>query len=140
MTQEQKGLRLAAAITIGTGVALALAAHPVTNLPVRLLADLLIWPLDGAETGDRPETRLTLAIAGGVMAGWGLMIWHLAGEPLRQMPEVTRALIGRSVLLWFVVDGAASLVAGAGLNILGNLVFLALFLLPMRPALRPGPV
>lgn len=134
MTSEQKGLRFAAGVTLVTGLALALAAVPALNLPVRLLADLLVWPVDGAETLAAPETRLGFAIGGGVLAGWGLMIWHLAGEPLARSPEAVRALIRISVLTWFVVDSAGSVAAGAALNVLPNLMFLALLLLPMRGA------
>ena len=136
MTSEQKGLRLAAGVTMVTGLALALASVPALNLPARLLADLLIWPVDGAETLAAPETRLGLAIGGGVLVGWGLMIWQMAGEPLARMPGEVRAIIRTSVIGWCVVDSAGSVAAGAALNVLPNLVFLALFLLPMRRA--PG--
>ncbi|MDP3196551.1 hypothetical protein [Tabrizicola sp.] len=134
MTSEQKGLRLAAGVTMLTGLALALAAVPALNLPMRLLADILIWPLDQAQTIALPETRLAFAIAGGVLTAWGLMIWHLAGELLQSAPKPVRAIIRTSVLCWFVVDSAGSVAAGAALNILPNLVFLALFLVPMRGA------
>lgn len=132
MTSEQKGLRLAAGVTMLTGLALALAALPALNMAVRLLADVVIWPMNGAETLAASETRLALAIGGGVMLGWGLMIWQLAGEPLVRAPEAVRAIIRTSILGWFCVDSAASVAAGAALNVLSNLVFLALFLVPMR--------
>lgn len=131
MTSEQKGLRFAAGVTMVTGLALALSAVPALNIGVRLLTDLLVWPFDGAETLAAPETRLALAISGGVMAGWVLMIWQLAGEPLERAPKAVRGIIRASVLGWFVVDSAGSV---AALNVLPNLVFLALFLLPLRKA------
>ena len=74
MTSEQKGLRFAAGVSLATGLALALAAVPALNLPIRLLTDLLIWPVDGTETLAASETRLGMAISGGVLVGWGLMI------------------------------------------------------------------
>jgi hypothetical protein len=132
MTSEQKGLRFAAGVTMVTGLALALSAVPALNIGVRLLTDLLVWPFDGAETLAASETRLALAIGGGVMLGWGLMTWQLAGEPLERAPEAVRGIIRASVLGWFVVDSAGSVAAGAALNVVPNLVFLALFLLPMR--------
>lgn len=134
MTSEQKGLRLAAGVTMLTGLTLALAAIPAMNLPMRILADMLIWPLDQAQTLGLPETRLALAIGGAVLTGWGLMIWQLAGEPLQRASEPVRAIIRTSVLTWFAVDSLASIAAGAALNVLPNLVFLALFLVPMRGA------
>jgi hypothetical protein len=137
MTSEQKGLRFAAGVTMVTGLALALAAVPALNLGVRFLTDLLVWPFDGVETLVAPETRLSLAIGGGVMVGWGLMIWQLAGEPLQRAPDAVRGIIRASVLSWFCVDSAGSVAAGAALNVVPNLVFLALFLIPMRGARRP---
>lgn len=139
MTSEQKGLRFAAGVTMVTGLALALSAVPALNIGVRLLTDLLVWPFNGAETLAASETRLALAIGGGVMLGWGLMIWQLAGEPLERAPDAVRGIIRASVLGWFVVDSAASVAAGAALNILPNLVFLALFLLPMRRGAKVVP-
>lgn len=139
MTSEQKGLRLAAAVTLATGIVLAVAALPALNLPVRLLADLLIWPFDGGQSLAAPETRLPLAIGGGVMLGWGVMIWMLAGQPMQQAPEAVRAIIRRSILAWFVVDSLASVAAGAALNVGANAVFLALFLIPMAPGARQDP-
>jgi hypothetical protein len=138
MTPEQKGLRLAAAVTLATGLLLAVAALPATNLPVRLLTDLLIWPFDGGQGLAAPETRLPLAIGGGVMLGWGVMIWQLAGEPMQRAPETIRAIIRTSILAWFVVDSLASVAAGAALNVVANAVFLALFLVPMARAARQG--
>ncbi|MCU0827057.1 MAG: excinuclease ABC subunit A [Tabrizicola sp.] len=136
MTAEQKGLRFAAGVTCLTGLALALSAWPPLAAPLRLLADLLIWPLDSAQTLAAAETRLMLAISGGVLAGWGAMIWQLAGSPFARSPAEVRRVILISVLTWFVIDSAASVLAGATLNVAANLVFLALFLVPMRLARR----
>lgn len=131
MTSEQNGLRLASGITMAFGLALALAAFPPTAGPMVLLADVLVWPLDGAETGAAHDTRLAFAIAGGLLAGWGWLIWQLAGAPLARDPVLVRGLIRQSVLVWFVADSAASVLAGAPLNAVANLAFLALYLIPM---------
>lgn len=141
MTQERtrRWLRFASATVIGFGLLTALGAHPTTGRAVIFLADLLLWPLDGAETGDAGETRLIAAIAGGVMAGWGWMLWGLTGEGMDRAPELSRRLILGSVALWFLIDSTGSLAAGAPLNILGNLVFLAMFLWPLRRPIRLAP-
>lgn len=131
MTTEQKGLRFAAGVTLLSGLALALSALLALNLPMRLLADLLVWPLDNAQTLIAAETRLNLAISGGVMVGWGAMIWQLAGAPMDAAPQAVRTIIQTSLLGWFVVDGLASVAAGAALNIVPNTLYLALFLVPI---------
>ena len=34
--------------------------------------------------------------------------------------------------VWFVIDGAGSIAAGAPLNLVGNVAFLVMFILPAR--------
>ncbi len=131
MTSEQKGLRFAAAVTFLFGLATALAALPQLGAPIVMLADILIWPMDGAETGTLPEARLLYAISGGVLAAWGWMIWRLAGEALEQQPDLIRGIIRTSALIWFAVDSTGSVMAGAPWNVPANCIFLALFLIPM---------
>ena len=130
MTREQRGLRFAAGVTMGFGLMIALAAQPQLAAPTVMLADILIWPVDGAETGSLPEARLLYAIAGGVLTGWGWMIWLLAGEAMHRQPGLVRSIIRQSLLLWFAVDSTGSVLAGAPLNVLANGAFLALFLVP----------
>ena len=130
MTREQRGLRFAAGVTMGFGLMTALGALPQLAAPTVMLADILIWPVDGAETGSLPEARLLYAIAGGVLTGWGWMIWLLAGEAMDRQPGLVRSIIRQSLLLWFAVDSTGSVLAGAPLNVLANGAFLALFLVP----------
>ena len=55
-------------------------------------------------------------------------------------PDALRRIVTRAYWVWFLVDGAGSLVAGAPLNILGNAAFLAVLLLPFgrKPAGTPA--
>jgi hypothetical protein len=141
MTPEQRGLRVAAAITIAFGLATALAAHPALSGPIVLLADLLIWPVNGAETGSDPVARLMFAIGGGVLVAFGWFVWQLAGAPLAREPVATRSLIRQAVLVWFCVDSFGSVLADAATNVGGNVLFLALLLGPtlLRPAAGTRP-
>ena len=140
MTSEQKGLRFAAGVMMAFGLSTALAAVPRLGVPIVTLTDILIWPLDGAETGTTPEARLLYAILGGVLTGWSWMIWRLAGAAMANAPEVTRSIIRQSVLVWFVVDSTGSVLAGAPWNVPANCIFLAMFLIPMlmHGAARPA--
>jgi hypothetical protein len=74
MTSDQIGLRFAAGVTVPTSLAFALAAVPALNLPIRFLADLLIWPVNGAEMLAAAEIRAGFAISGGVLVGLRLMV------------------------------------------------------------------
>jgi hypothetical protein len=132
MEQRQKWLKAASALVIGFGVLVALSALPAANGPTMLLADILFWPPDGAQSWLAAETRLVSAIGGGVMVGWGWVLWVLSGEVMARAPDLARRMILQSVGMWFVIDSTGSVAAGAPLNVLGNLAFLAAFVWPLR--------
>jgi len=134
MTQEKVSMWMqgASAIVIGFGGLIALGAHPALDGFLVFLADVLIWPYDGVQTGEASEFRLLSAIGGGVMVGWGLMLWILSGRGMREAPEMSKTIILISIWSWFIVDTAGSIIAQAYLNGLGNAVFLAAFVLPLR--------
>jgi hypothetical protein len=129
-------LRAAAATVVVFGGLIVLGAHPATAWPVASMADLIFWPFDGRQTVGAPATRLLSAITGGVMVGWGVMLWLVADRLLPRDPHLAAALIRNGSTSWFIVDSLGSLAAGAPLNVLGNAVFLAIFLLPLA-RLRP---
>jgi hypothetical protein len=132
LTTRQKWLKAAAAVTIGFGLMTAAAAAVPLQVPAVLLADILFWPLDGAQGGADATARLMFAIGGGVLTAWGVLLWMLAGQVMAQMPDVARQMVLTTALIWFVVDSGASVLAGAPLNVIANLGFLAMYLLPLR--------
>jgi len=132
----QTWLKVAAAVTIGFGLLIFLAAYPATAGVTTFLTDLIIWPIDSAQTLASPEARMLCAIIGGVMAGWGLMIWLIATRLYPREPALARMLILTSISTWFVIDSIGSLLAGAPLNALFNVGFLLLFVIPLRHAPR----
>ncbi len=124
----------ASAVTIGFGVAIVLGAHPATAGAVQFLADMMLWPIDGAQSVTAPEVRLLNAVLGGVMVGWGLVYWLIATRLMPRDPALARSIILVSIGTWFVVDSVASVVAGAPMNAFFNLGFLGAFCLPLwRP-------
>ncbi len=110
----------------------ALGAHHGTGESVRFLADLILCPPDGSRTMS-VEARLLSAISGGVLEGWGVMLWGLAGRPFETAPDLVRRIVIQSALVRFLVDGAGSVAAGAPLNLIGNAIYLAVLLVPFRP-------
>lgn len=133
-----KRLKLAAAFVVLAGIVIAFGAHPATAWPVALLADLTFWPPDGAQSLAAPETRLVYGVCGGVMAGWGVMIWLVADRLYDRDPQTARLLVLAGLAVWFVTDSAASLAAGAPLNLVVNLAFLAIFLVPLMLGGKAG--
>jgi hypothetical protein len=132
MATRQKWLKGAALVTIGVGLLTAAAAAPALQAPTVMLADILFWPLDGAQTGDHSTTRLMFAIGGGVLTAWGVLLWMLVDQVMAQMPDVARRIILTMAMTWFVVDSSASVLAEAPVNVIANLPFLAMYLLPLR--------
>ena len=77
MTQETTigWLKFGSALTIFFGALIAAATVPALSGPVQFLADFIFFPLDGLQSVAAEETRLINAIGGGVMVGWGVMLW-----------------------------------------------------------------
>lgn len=129
-------LKAASALIMGFGIITFSATVPATAGLVRFLIDMIFWPIDGAQTLAAPETRLLCAIAGGLMMGWGTMLWLTATRLYRQAPELAGTMIMASLAAWFIVDSLGSILAGAPLNALLNMGFLPIFLIPLMRARR----
>ncbi|MDX1507794.1 MAG: hypothetical protein R3358_05915 [Woeseiaceae bacterium] len=128
-------LKTASAITIGFGLLIAAAAVPAAQAPMAFLLDLIYFPVDGGQSLTGDGIRVLSAVSGGVMAGWGVMLWLVASEVYTTNPELGRKLILASIGTWFVVDSTMSVMAGAPLNALFNVGFLVLFVVPvLKPA------
>lgn len=120
-------LKLTSLFLIVFGLIVALGAHPLTAAPATWLADLIAWPFDGSQSLGAPETRLLAAISGGVMVGWGTMMWLIVNRLLAVDPALTRLLLIEATLAWYLVDSIGSLVAGAPINVaLNTLLMLAI--------------
>ena len=124
-------LRAASTIVIGFGVLIALSSYPPAGFATGFLIDLIFWPIDGAQDISQPATRFVFAVSGGVMIGWGLLLWQIVTRLLPKDPSLARSMILASVGIWFVTDSLASVVAGAPLNALLNVPFLLIFALPL---------
>lgn len=129
-------LKIACAITIGFGVLMVVAVIPALSAPASMLLDLVFLPVDGAQQLADPGARLLSAISGGVLIGWGVLIWQLASKLYAREPMLVRGLIITSILSWFVFDSTGSILAGAPLNAVFNVGFLVLFIVPVlkKPA------
>lgn len=137
MSQEKtvNWLKAASAIVIGFGLVMLLGTLPAASAPVAFLTDLIFWPVDGQQIVSAPETRLLWAISGGILTGWGLLLWQISTRLYPREPALARTLILSSIGIWFLVDGLGSILAGAPLNAVLNIGFLLLFFVPLwRPA------
>jgi len=124
-------LKLASLFTVGFGLLIALGAHSTTDGPLRLFADLIFWP-----TGDAPtlsdEAHLLAAILGGVMASWGVFFWLLTDALSETQPALLKRIVLITLSTWFIVDSLGSIASGGWINVLPNIAFLAMFVVPAR--------
>lgn len=132
-------LKATSAVVVGVGAVVALAAHPATAGVTTFFVDLVFWPVDGQPSVAAPEARLLSAVSGGVMVGWGVMLWLVATRLLPADPPLAAALVRAGAVTWFAVDSLGSIAAGAPLNALLNVVFLLALVVPLvgiatRPA------
>lgn len=129
-------LKIACLATISTGLVSAAASHPAADAPWALLFDLLQWPIDGAQGTFSSEARVLSAVCGGVLAGWGAMMYWLAAGPMATDYPGARRAFGASILVWFVIDSTASLLAGWSGNVVLNVTFLVALLGPLAALSR----
>ena len=124
-------LKFGSALTIVFGILVAAAATPIGAAPTQFLTDLIFFPIDGAQDVTAPETRLMSAIGGGVMAGWGVLLWMLSTQLFPSEQALAAKLIIASIVTWFVIDSTGSIIVGAPFNAVFNLTFLLIFCAPL---------
>ena len=95
------------------------------------LVDFVVLPLDGEQSYNAVETRLLAAIAGGLTAGFGMAFWVMTQHIYAENPVLGRRVILSSIMTWFVIDGIGSVLSGVAFNVVANLSFLAMFVLPV---------
>ena len=87
-----------------------------------------------------PGGRLVSAILGGVLLGLGISIWQVVSLVYARDPVTGRAILLPTILGWYVLDSAGSILADAWFNAVLNTVFAACFLVPLlwrQPAGQP---
>jgi len=109
---------------------IAFGAHERTDGPLRWFLDLVFWPV-GEPHALADEAQLLAGILGGVMAGFAALIWLMI-DALEDRPAALKRIILGAMAIWFVVDSTASVASGGWRNVIGNVGFLALFVLPAR--------
>ena len=127
-------LKFASLSVIGFGLLGVLATVPALSGATRFFIDLAFWPVDGAPGTPTPESNLLWAILNGILVGWGVLLWQVTTRVYATTPDVGRSMILTSIGIWFVVDSAGSIAAGAPVNALLNITFLLMFFIPLwRP-------
>ncbi|MBA4419333.1 MAG: hypothetical protein C0392_15735 [Syntrophus sp. (in: bacteria)] len=124
-------LQVACVIAVATGLVSAAASFPATDGLWLFLFDFLKWPIDGNPAQFDLNTRAVNAVLGGVMVGWGTLMFLLVRNFLNNDFYLVRKLILVSIVAWFVVDSTGSFLAELPGNVLLNVSFLCLFIPPL---------
>ncbi len=132
--QNHQSFAIASIVTMVSGIAVtALALIPGASEP---LFALVAAP--GTDASINPAATLCAGIVGALMAGWGVSMLSLS----RRLDSLDAAVVGsaftRGALTWFVLDGTVSVATGFAWNVVGNVGFLVVLLLPAL-ALRRNP-
>ncbi len=124
-------MRFVAIISLLSALIFALGAigDPTGSLS-RFLA-IIIPGSEGVSGIATPEAKVGFAIAGGVFAGFMVMLLLITAPAIEEGNAVIKRASLYALLIWFVVDSSASIAGGVALNALSNSVFLILFLLPL---------
>ena len=114
---------------VGYSVALAIDT-PLWSWHQERVA-LALW--DDAAYGERTDAyrQWVMALLGGTIASWAVaMLWVVAIPMRRREPWAWWAIV-TSALAWFFVDTAISFRHGVDVNVLFNLLALAMIALPL---------
>jgi len=131
LKSSQIWLRIGAALLVLVGIILALAAYTATTDLAAVLVNLVQWPVGEFQALVSPEVIRINGTTGGILIGWGLMIWLTVDLLYPQDPRRARAVILISLSGWCVADSVASIVAGVAVNAVCNVLFLLLFAVPL---------
>jgi len=112
---------------------LVMISAPVTGLEgvVEIFLDFAYQPYDSGQPITGKSAHLLNAILGGVLTGFGVMIWQVAEHVMRKDFALARRLIFIPLLCWFAADSLGSFLAGAWFNAVINSMILALFVIAL---------
>ncbi len=118
-------------LLIGPGlIMVAGLAFPVLFL-VESFLDLAHQPIDSGQPIDTDAARLLNAILGGILVGFGTLIWRVADKVLRNDFVLGQSILLPALIGWFICDSLGSILAGAWFNAVLNAVIVAVLLVPL---------
>ena len=113
---------------IGPGALMVLSESlPLIPL-VSGFIDIAYLPFDGEQRVEGNAATLLNAILGGILIGFGTLIFRVTGQVYAKDEALGRALLLWAIIGWGVSDSYASVATGAPFNAVLNLFFAACFL------------
>ncbi|GAB5482472.1 MAG: hypothetical protein Pars92KO_22290 [Parasphingorhabdus sp.] len=137
-TTAARAMRIIGAFSIITAVLFALAGVTDFTGMNDMFFNLASSGSQGVAGLTTPESKLAMAIAGGVFGGLGAMYLFISAPGVEQGNELIRRGSIYVFLTWFVIDSSASVASGNATNVIPNLVFLAFYMAPLLLAKQAG--
>lgn len=130
-TIAARSIRIIGIISILTAVIFALAGVNDFTGANDVFFNLASSGSEGVAGLNTPESKLAMAIAGGVFGGLGAMYLFISAPGIEQGNELIRKGSIYVFVTWFVIDSGASIASGNAPNVIPNLVFLVVYLVPL---------
>jgi hypothetical protein len=116
--------------TLVLGAVFAAAAFPATDGLARFYYAMVSGGTLRADFLEADGFRFTVAVLGAVLIGWGVTILALI-RAAEAAPSAAWQGLTASMVIWFVIDSALSVMTGFPLNAVPNAVFLLTYLIPV---------
>lgn len=115
------------------GPGLLMISSPVTGLGflTESFLDFAYQPFEGSQPITGKSAALMNAILGGILVGFGVMIWKIAGSLMAENQDLAKNIILTALICWFITDSLGSVLAGAWFNAVINALIFISFLVPL---------
>lgn len=128
-------LKITAISIISYAILFFLGTLKQTDKAIEVVLDFSSFPVDGLQNYDANSTVFLSALLGGILFGWGILIWFLSSKIYDIAPEQTRKIVLTSLISWFVIDGLGSIFSGNSSNVIANIFLLLILVGPLwKPA------
>ncbi len=124
-------LKITAISIISYALLFFLGTLKQTQKPIEIVLDISSWPIDELQNYDSNSTVFLSALLGGILFGWGILIWFLSTKIYDVAPEQIRKTVLTSLISWFIIDGLGSIFSGNFNNVLANILLLLVLVGPL---------
>jgi hypothetical protein len=133
-----KWLKGCSLLIVAVGVMFAVIDLPLIGKPAQLFIDFCYFRLFNAHSVPLSrEALFATSLSGAITVGWGVFMHQTIEHLARSNPAALRRAVGLAFTVWFVLDQAGSWRNGGYGNMLSNIAFYAIFMLPLLVGPQP---
>ena len=128
-------LKITAVLIILYAILFFLGTLKQTDKVIEFVLDVSSYPIDGLQNYETNSTVFLSALLGGILFGWGILIWFLSLKIYDIAPEQTRKIVLISLISWFLIDSVGSILSKNPNNAIANVFLLFVLVGPLwKPA------